>query len=316
MRTLRLGPTELYVPRIGYGCLSLGGDGTLSPSETLERATRALEAALECGITFFDHADIYRGGESERVFGQALAELGVQRDAVVIQSKCGIRLASNGAPHRYDHSYEHIVSSVEQSLRRLGTEYLDVLLLHRPDPLVEPEEVARAFDALRSSGKVRHFGVSNYTATQIELLCRALSRPLVANQLELSLARSELIDAGITMNRGRPSTGTDGLLDYCRLEGITIQAWSPLGRGRALGGDADERARGLLRAVSRLAALKGVEPEAIPIAWLLRHPAQLLPIIGTANPARIRAAASADGVELTREEWYELYTKARGERLP
>jgi predicted oxidoreductase len=318
MRTLNLGPgsAALHVPRIAYGCMPLGGDGAASSGETLAKAKTAIATALECGMNFFDHADIYRRGDSEIVFGRALAELGVRRSDLFLQSKCGIRFAEGSAPHRFDFSYEHLVSSAEQSLRRLGTDYLDVFVLHRPDALAEPEEVARAFDALFTSGKVRHFGVSNHTALQMELLARALTRPLVVNQLQLSLVHSELIDAGIAMNQGRPATGVDGLLDHCRLRGVTVQAWSPLGRGRALGGDTDDRARGLARVVTRLGAEKGVAPEAIPLAWLLRHPARIQPVFGSTAPARIRAAASADGIELSREEWYELYAAARGERLP
>jgi predicted oxidoreductase len=320
MRTLNLGPgaDALRVPRLAYGCLPLGGgwDGGAASGEALARARSAIATALECGMNFFDHADIYRRGQSELVFARAIEELGVRRGDLLLQSKCGIRVADGSAPHRFDFSYEHIVGSAEQSLRRLGTDYLDVYLLHRPDALAEPEEVARAFDALYTSGKVRHFGVSNHTAPQMELLGRALTRPLVTNQLELSLAHTELIDAGITVNQGKPATGVDGLLDYCRLSGVTIQAWSPLAKGRALGGDADDRARGLARVVTRLGNEKGVAPEAIPIAWLLRHPARLQPVIGSTDPARIRAAASGDRTELSREEWYELYTAARGERLP
>jgi predicted oxidoreductase len=319
MRTLNLGPGEqaLRVPRIAYGCLPLGdGRDVGSANEALARAKAAIATALECGLNFFDHADIYRRGNSEIVFGRAISELGVRRDEIIIQSKCGIRVADDVAPQRFDFSYEHIVSSAEQSLRRLGVDHLDVYLLHRPDALAEPEEIARAFESLFTSGKVRHFGVSNHTAPQMELLARALTRPLVTNQLELSLAHTALIDSGIAMNQGRPSTGVDGLLDYCRLRDITVQAWSPLAKGRALGGESDDRARGLARVVFRLAAEKAVAPEAIPIAWLLRHPAGLQPILGSTNPERIRAGASGDGVELSRAEWYELYVAARGERLP
>jgi predicted oxidoreductase len=320
MRALSLGPGEdaLRVPRVAYGCLPLGRgwDGGSSSSEALARAKTAIATALECGINFFDHADIYGRGQSELVFARAVAELGVRRGDLLLQSKCGIRPAEGSLPHRFDSSYEHIMSSAEQSLRRLGTDYLDVYLLHRPDALVEPEEVARAFDALATSGKVRHFGVSNHSAPQMELLARSLTRPLVTNQLELSLAHTALIDAGITMNQNKSATGVDGLLDYCRLSSVTLQAWSPLAKGRALGGDSDDRARGLARVVTRLGKEKGVAPEAIPIAWLLRHPAGFQPVIGSSDPGRIVAAASGDSTELSREEWYELYAAARGERLP
>ncbi|HVJ17970.1 MAG TPA: aldo/keto reductase [Polyangiaceae bacterium] len=323
MQKLSLGPASnaLRATRIAYGCMPLGGSWDNAPleSEVTKRAVRSVAAALEAGIDFFDHADIYCRGKSESVFAAAIAELGVKRSDIWLQSKCGIRFAGDGAPdapHRFDFSYEHIVRSAEQILKRLNTDYLDVLLLHRPDPLVEPDEVARAFDELATSGKVRHFGVSNHTAVQMELLARSLRQPLITNQLQLSLVHSHLLDAGIAMNQGKTATGADGLLDYCRLRGITVQAWGPLASGRALGSDDDERSLALRQLITRLAEKKGVALEAIPIAWLLRHPAGIQPVVGTTDPARIRAAASGDGVELSREEWYELYVAGRGEKLP
>jgi predicted oxidoreductase len=323
MQTLNLGPESnaLRVSRVAYGCMQIGGswdDSELS-SEVTARAVAAVSAALEAGMNFFDHADIYCRGKSERVFALALAELGVRREDVLLQSKCGIRFAGDGgagAPHRFDFSYEHIVRSVEQSLLRLKTDYLDVYLLHRPDALVEPDEVARAFDALHAHGKVRHFGVSNHTPEQLELLQRSLRQPLITNQLQLSLVHSHLIDAGITMNQGKVASGADGLLDHCRLRGITVQAWAPLASGRALGGDVDARSRALAAVVTRLAEEKAVQPEAIAIAWLLRHPARIQPVFGSTAPARIRAAAAGDSVELSREQWYELFIAGRGENLP
>jgi predicted oxidoreductase len=321
MQTLTLGSSGLRVSRIAYGCMPLGGswDESAPSPEAVTKAVKALGAALEAGIDFFDHADIYCRGKSETVFARALAELGVPRAKVVLQSKCGIRFAGDGGagtPHRFDFSYEHIVRSAEMILNRLQTDYLDVLLLHRPDALVEPDEVARAFDALAASGKVRHFGVSNHTPAQIELLARSLRQPLVANQLQLSLVHSHLFDAGIAMNQGKFATGADEVLDYCRLRGITIQAWGPLASGRALGGDTDERSQVLRQVVTSCATRKGVGLEAIPVAWLLRHPAAIQPVVGTTDPARIRAAASGDGVTLSREEWYELYVAGRGDNLP
>ncbi len=322
MKKLTLGgPNSVTVSRIAYGCMPLGGSWDEAPlaSEATARAAKAVAAALEVGIDFFDHADIYCRGKSEIVFGRALRELGVRRADVLLQSKCGIRFAGDGgqvAPHRFDFSYEHITSSVEGSLRRLDTDYLDVLLLHRPDALVEPEEVARAFDALHARGKVRYFGVSNHTPAQIELLARHVRQPLIANQLQLSLVHSELFDAGIAMNQGQMATGVDGLVDYCRLRDITVQAWGPLASGRALGGEESEAARQLGEVVARLASEKRVQREAIPIAWLLRHPAGIQPVVGSTNPERIRAAAAADALQLSREEWYELYVAGRGQRLP
>jgi predicted oxidoreductase len=323
MQKLSLGPQSnaLRVSRVAYGCMPLGGSWDDAPltSEATRRAVLALSAAFEADIDFFDHADIYCRGKSESVFALALAELGVKRSDIWLQSKCGIRFAGDGGtgtPHRFDFSYEHIVRSAEQILRRLRTDYLDSLLLHRPDPLVEPDEVARAFDDLATSGKVRHFGVSNHTSAQIELLARSLRQPLITNQLQLSLVHSHLLDAGIAMNQGKTATGADGLLDFCRLRDITVQAWGPLASGRALGSDEDERSLSLRQLILRLAEQKGVQPEAIPIAWLLRHPARIQPVVGSTDPARIRAAASGDGVELSREEWFELYVAGRGEKLP
>jgi len=198
----------------------------------------------------------------------------------------------------------------------LDTDYLDLLLLHRPDALVEPEEVAAAFDELESSGKVLSFGVSNHTAGQLELLRKSVRQPIVVNQVELSLVHTPLIDAGIATNQSHFSFGADGTLDYCRLHGITLQAWAPLARGRALGGDGDERSRELSRVVARIAEQNGVPKEAIPIAFLLRHPARIQVVIGTTQPARIAAGVRACDVELSREEWYELYVAGRGASLP
>lgn len=317
MHKQRLGQSKLEASRIVYGCMQLGGswdDGDIGDA-SVSVAVTALRAALDQGIDCFDHADIYCRGKSERVFARAFAELGGRRDRVVLQSKCGIRLAGDppGAPQRFDFSREHIVSSTERILERLGTDYLDVLLLHRPDALVEPEEVAAAFDELERAGKVRWFGVSNHTAGQIELLAKFLRQPIVVNQVELSLVHTALIDAGIAANQSHYSLGADGTLDYCRLRGITLQAWSPFGKGRALG----EGATGELgRVVARLAEQKSVPKEAVVLAFLLRHPARIQPVIGTTDPARIAAAARACDVELTREEWYELYVAGRGQPLP
>jgi predicted oxidoreductase len=328
MRTMKLGASGLDVTRISYGCMSIGGSWEQSAlDEGVARAACAtLDAAVEAGINFFDHADIYARGKSEQAFGRWLRGRPGLRERIVVQSKCGIRFGDDpaGAPFRYDFSREHILSSVDGSLRRLGIEYLDVLLLHRPDPLVEPEEVARAFDELASAGKVRHFGVSNHNAAQIELLGRWVSRPLVANQLEVSLLHTPMIDAGIDWNVAGASERVcgDGTLEYCRREGIMIQAWSPLARGVL--GDASakaddhrrDRAAAVKAALAELASAKGAAPEAIALAWLLRHPARIVPIIGTCRPEKIRAACAADSVELSREEWVSLYVAARGRRLP
>lgn len=313
MKTQRLGSSPLQVSRIALGCMRM--------SQDREEAMASIRAALDQGINFFDHADVYGGGKREETFSAIWEEMPGLRSRVFVQSKCGIRRGSEDGriPTRYDFSYEHIMVSVQGSLQRLKTDYLDVLLLHRPDALVEPEEVARAFDELHRRGQVRWFGVSNHTAAQMQLLQRWVQQPLVANQLELSLLHTALLDEGIVMNRDTTTpTRNEGALEYCRLHDITIQAWGPLAAG-ALGKMAaapNPRLEGAAAAVREIAAEKGVSPEAIQIAWLLRHPARIQPIIGTMNPERIAAACQADGVSLTGDEWYRLYVAGRGERLP
>jgi predicted oxidoreductase len=295
--------------------MNLGGrweHGSVNDDERTA-ATRAVQAALETGLTLFDHADIYTFGKSEAVFGDILRAQPGLRDRIVLQSKCGIRFAGDpqpGAPKRYDFSYEHIVRSTEASLRRLQTDWLDVLLLHRPDPLVQPEEVARAFDELHAAGKVRAFGVSNHTAAQIELLRHLVRQPLVVNQVELSLAHAHLIEEGISFNQGNTRSAlAAGTLDYCRLNKILIQAWSPVGGGKLFNS-------GPAGLIHQLAREKATSPEAIVLAWLLCHPAGIQPVIGTLKPERIKASSQADAVELTREEWYSLFVAARGAEVP
>jgi len=312
MKTMTLGRTPLQVSRIALGCMRMRG--------TASEAVATIQAALEQGINMFDHADIYNRGRSEELFSAIWKEMPGLRGQIVLQSKCGIRFGGDpdpGSPQRYDFSYEHIVRSVEGSLKRLQTDYLDVLLLHRPDALVEPEEVARAFDELQRAGKVRYFGVSNQTPAQMRLLQRWVTQPIVANQVEISLGHAGLIADGIFFNRDDgPSWGaSQGTLEYCRLKGITVQAWSPLAGG-ALTGRPDQRLEGASRAVAALAAARGVSPEAIAIAWLLRYPGQIQPIIGSMNPERIAAMCRASDLELTREEWYGLLVASLGRPLP
>lgn len=327
MKTIPLPHTNLSATRIIFGCMTIGGSwNRAEPITAAHRATAmsALRAAVDAGITFFDHADIYCAGKSEEVFADFLAESSRRRDQIVVQTKCGIRFGGSpdpDSPARYDFSRDHIIASVEGSLRRLGTDRIDILLLHRPDPLVEPEEVAAAFDTLRASGKVLHFGVSNHTAAQIELLKTAVKQPIVANQVELSLLHPQLIDAGVVFNQTQPAgpVRNEGTLEYCRQHGIAIQAWSPLAKGAVVSGESranPEAARAVADEVHRQAAMRGVSPEAIGLAWLLRHPAGIQPILGTTNPNRIRAAAQADGVSLTREAWYRLFAAGRGAGVP
>jgi len=232
MESMQLGATELEVSRIGYGCMRLSDDR--------DEAIRTIRTALDHGITMFDHADIYGNGAREATFSAIWEEIPRLREQVVLQSKCGIRFAGDPtaeAPARYDFSYEHILRAVEGSLRRLKTDYLDVLLLHRPDPLVEPEEVARAFDALHGAGKVRAFGVSNHTPAQIELLATCVDQPLIANQVELSVVHTPLIHDGIIFNRDEdaPVSRSEGTIEYCRMHTITLQAWGPLAGGTVTG---------------------------------------------------------------------------------
>ena len=326
MNTQRIANSDLNVTRIAYGCMPLGGSWDAAPvqAETRTKAMTAVHAALDAGINFFDHADIYCRGKSEEVFSALWAEQPNLREKIFVQSKCGIRFEGDpepGFPQRFDFSYAHIIEAVEGSLQRLKTDYLDVLLLHRPDPLVEPEEVAKAFDELHAAGKVRHFGVSNHTAAQIELLRKFVTRPLIFNQVELNIVHAHLFDEGVIFNQDKPDrpVRNHGTIEYCRQHDITLQAWGPLANGRLSGStrrpltDAETQAKA---AVADLAQQKGVSAEAIVIAWILRHPAKIQPIIGTTNPDRIRASVQADGITLTREEWYRLYIAGRGERMP
>ncbi len=324
MKTYHLPHTDLEISRLAYGCMTLGGEWSSAPLTAADRtrAARLIDLAREQGINCFDHADIYAYGKSEAVFGEVLRAQPALRAQIVVQSKCGIRFADDphrGDPGRYDFSAEHILRSVEGSLKRLGTDYLDLLLLHRPDPLVEPEEVARAFDALQSSGKVRAFGVSNHTAAQIALLRTAVRQPLVANQVELSLLHAGLIEAGFMANQDAAQyAGADGTLDYCRLNDILVQAWAPVAGGRLIDPPprADRRVRAAAAKIAELARAKGVSREAIALAWLLRHPAGIQPIVGTTRVERLTACCQADGVTISREEWYALLVAARGAPMP
>jgi len=305
MKSIDIGKSGLLASEISMGCMRIAG---LSHQE----ADRLLKTALEVGIDFFDHSDIYGGGKSEEVFAGALSRSSSSRERIILQSKCGIRQGM------FDFSREHILSAVEGILSRLQTHYLDVLLLHRPDTLMEPEEVADAFSQLQQSGKVHHFGVSNMNPGQIELLRKFVDQKLVANQLQLSLTNTGMIDSGINVNmkvdRGIDRDGS--ILEYCRLHDITIQPWSPFQYGFFDGTFLDnDNFPELNEAINTLAEEKGVTNSAIAIAWLLRHPAKMQPIVGTTNPGRLRDIAKASGVELTRQEWYRLYLAA-GNILP
>jgi predicted oxidoreductase len=271
-----------------------------------------LRTSWEAGINFYDHADIYGGGKSEEVFTASIKRLGLKRSELLLQSKCGIRSGF------FDFSKEHILTSVDKILTRLDTDYLDILLLHRPDALVEPEEVAEAFETLKQSGKVRHFGVSNHNPSQIELLQASLPMKLEANQLQFSITNTGMIDHGLNVNMeiDRSIDRDGGILDYCRLKKITVQAWSPFQygffEGTFLGNPKFPKLNEVLEA---MASEFGVTPTTMAIAWILRHPAKIQPVIGTTSPERVQQVALASGVALTRPQWYEIY-RAAGNTLP
>ncbi|WP_269525071.1 aldo/keto reductase [Coraliomargarita parva] len=326
MQTFVFPETDWNVTRLAYGCGAIGGHWDTRPLDDSwrQRAFTILDASLEAGINFYDHADIYTYGKSEQVFGEYLKANPDLRESIYIQSKCGIRFANTpnpGTPARYDFSYEHIVESVEGSLRRLGIEYLDTLLLHRPDALMEPEEVARALDDLENDGKVRHFGLSNHSIRQMELLRAYIRQPLLINQLQISLAHPWLIAEGIDVNLHQDTPGSlgTGLLDYCRLHGILVQAWSPVGGGafyHARAGDEPHPKQALLDLVHTFAESYNCSAQAIMLAWLLRHPACIQPILGTLTPERLQESAQAETIQLSRVEWYQLLQAAIGHPVP
>lgn len=273
---------------------------------------KLIGTALEEGIDFFDHADIYGGGRSEEVFAKALSAMDVKREDLVIQSKCGIRKGF------FDFSRKHIISSVEGILGRLNTDYLDILLLHRPDALMEPDEVASAFDELERSGKVRRFGVSNHNPRQMELLKKSVTQHLAYNQLQLSIMRTGMIDAGLNVNmKVDNGVNRDGsVLDYCRLNDVTIQAWSPFQYGFFEGVFLNNAKFPEVNAVlDRIAETHSITDAAVAVAWILRHPAGIQTVIGSTNRDRVAAMAKAAGIILTREEWYEIY-RAAGNAIP
>ncbi len=305
MNKVHIARTDLDASEISLGCMRIAE----MPKQ--EIAT-LIHTALEVGINFFDHADVYGGGQSEAKFSEAVEMTPRVRETMLLQTKCGIR------QHSFDFSKEHILEAVDSSLKRLRTDYLDVLLLHRPDALVEPEEVAEAFTHLEDSGKVKYFGVSNQNPMQIELLKKHVKQPLVINQLQLSITNTGMIDAGVNVNmeidRGIDRDGS--ILDYCRLNDITIQPWSPFQYGFFEGVFLEnDKFPDLNRVIDALAASRGVANTAIAIAWLLRHPAHMQPIIGTTNAGRVRDISKASDVKLSRQEWYDIYLAA-GNKLP
>ena len=305
MRTVPLGKSGLQVPAVAVGCMRM-------ETKTDREAEALIRTALEHGANFFDHADIYGGGRSEEIFARSIGMTPRLRESMFLQSKCGIRSGM------FDFSKEHILSSVDGILKRLRTDYLDVLLLHRPDALMEPEEVAEAFDTLHAAGKVRYFGVSNQNPMQMQLLQKYMKQPLVADQLQLSAAYTPMIDAGLNVNmQNDAAVNRDGgVLDFCRLNEITVQPWSPFQYG-FFGGVflGSDRYPELNAKINDIAGRYGVSDTTIAMAWLLRHPAKMQPVTGTMNPDRLVECIKAAEITLTRAEWYEIY-RAAGNALP
>lgn len=306
MRKIAIGKEKTEVPAIGLGCMRIT-ERSKSEAELLVRT------AMEHGINFFDHADIYANGEAESFFAEAVHMNAGFREKIILQTKCSIRPGIC-----YDFSRQYILDCVDQSLKRLKTDYVDFLLLHRPDTLMEPEEVGEAFRILEKQGKVRHFGVSNQNSWQIELLNDSCENKICVNQLQLSLANCGIIDSGLNANMdnqlGRDASG--GILEYCRLKKITIQAWSPFQYGFFEGVFLNnDKFPELNKEIDRLAKKYGVENSAIAAGWILRHPAHIQTIVGTTNAKRLADISKAADLELTREEWYSLYMAA-GKKLP
>jgi predicted oxidoreductase len=306
MQTVILGTGPLRVSRLAYGCWRLG-----AVPEHRADDKRAIVAAFEAGYTLFDHADIYGRGESEKIFGEVLRENRGMGEQVLIVTKAGVRRADDppGSPYHYNLSGEHLVQSCEGSLQRLGVETVDLFLLHRADWLVDPADVAAAFGKLKQSGKVRHFGVSNCRPSLVSALQAACPMPLVAHQVEISL--------------GQLAAFEDGTLDQCLAAKLTPMAWSPLGGGQFADGakrllkyQEGYRTADVLPVLDEYAQARGTTRSVLALAWLLKHPSGILPVIGSTHPQRIRDAVRATEIDLSREEWYRLFTAARGEPLP
>lgn len=306
MKTVKLGKSNLSVPSVSVGCMRLA-------SLDDARAEHFIGTAISKGFTHFDHADIYGNGECERIFGRTVKNLSVMREELFIESKCGIVPGV-----MYDLSYKHIVKSVDAILQRLQTDYLDMLLLHRPDALMEPEEIARVFDELNISGKVRYFGVSNMKSSQIELIKKYIHQDILANQLQLSITNSQMIRNGLEVNMMTDgSIERDGsVLDYCRINDITVQAWSPFQYGTFEGiFIGNDKFSALNNTLGEIAEKYRITPTAAATAWILRHPANMQIICGTMNTNRLDEILSGTEVTLTKEEWYKIYLSA-GNVLP
>ncbi len=314
MKTVPLGKSSLQSSLIGYGCWRLAGswDPKQVTEDKIATGKQAILAAYDAGYTLFDHADIYCRGTAEQIFGDVLKENPRMRENILIATKCGIRFAGepwSDSPHRYDFSAEHIIEACNGSLKRLHTDCIDLYQLHRPDYLCNPEEVAEAFNNLMRAGKVREFGVSNFRPSQVTMLQKFLPMPLSVHQIEISLAELKRLE--------------DGSLDQCIQEGMTPLAWSPLGGG-VLGSPEQMTGLGprhtvstvLQETIQKIAEARGISRAVVGLAWLLKHPSKIVPLVGSTVPERIKDFVRAADIELTRDEWYRLLVAARGEKLP
>jgi len=312
VKTQFLGTSGIEISRLAYGCMRLSGswDRSTVNDEVIQRGIEALETAVAAGYTFFDHADIYGDTACESIFGHALEKHPEWRERLVVATKCGIRFEDEpqpGPPHRYDFSHGHIVTSVEESLLRLRLARIDLLMLHRPDFLADPAEIARAFTELRAAGKVREFGVSNFRPSLVSAVQSALPFALQVNQVEIHPLRLDCF--------------TDGTLDQCLERHMTPMAWSPLAKGRVGAGqepkpDAPDLERAVLAALDAEAERFGCDRTVIALAWLLRHPGGIVPVVGSTRPANIQIAARATEIEIDRDAWYRILLAARGTKLP
>jgi predicted oxidoreductase len=314
MKSVSLGNSALTSSRLAYGCWRIAG--TWEPSQVTPaseaQGRAAVIAAYEAGYTLFDHADVYCDRVTERIFGQVLKEVSGMRERVLIATKCGIRKPGDprpDSPYRFDFSGDYILWSCEQSLKRLGVDTIDLYQLHRPDYLMDPHEVAGAFCVLKDAGKVREFGVSNFRPSQIAAVQKACPLRLIVNQVEISLGKLDCFE--------------DGTLDQCLTEKITPLAWSPLfggqlsdGAKRLLPSQEGKDLKDVLAELDTIAKARGTSRTVVALAWLLRHPSKIVPIVGSTDPARIREAIKAVELDLSREEWYRLFVASRGERLP
>lgn len=306
MRYVDIKGTDMKVSRLALGCMRIAG-------KSVDEVEELVKTALDLGINFFDHADIYGGGQSEKVFGEVLKKHPEWREKMFIQSKCGIVPGVC-----YDFSQSHILACVEKSLENLHTDYLDVLLLHRPDVLMDPQEVARTFDILHASGKVRYFGVSNMNPMQIRLIKKYCNQPIVIDQVQFNLVNSSMIDCGLNVNMtSQEAINRDGsLLEYCYLHDITIQPWSILQASWEKGTFIDHPDyQALNEKLSEIGAKYGLDKAAMSLAWILRHPSRMQPIAGTTNPEHLKALAKACDIKISREDFYALYL-AGGKVLP